>query len=301
VGGPGRVSIMAGDVAVTEINGRFQQLLGPGAHTLGRLEYIRAILDLRPQVRTASGVRLTTRDGIEVTADITVNFRLDTGGDYPSKAVPYPYNPEAVRQAIYNVTVLPDGTLSLWSNTPAASAKANLTTIIANYPLDELLHARAAADPFAAIRSELIHKIRPFLVGQGIELTSLHISRLELPQPVTEQYINYWRADWETKSQLQRADGNAMALEEIEIARAEAEMTMIQAIVEGVQYARQSGSSDNMREVIALRLVEALEKMARQSQQDAPLPITLLPQFNRWQQRLQSGAAAAEPPGAAVK
>jgi hypothetical protein len=68
-------------------------------------------------------------------------------------------------------------------------------------------------------------------------------------------------------------------LEEAELARAEAEVIMIQAIAEGLENARQAGSTGTMRDIIALRLVEALEKMARQSQNYEQLPLGLLPQI----------------------
>ncbi|MCP4427945.1 MAG: SPFH domain-containing protein [Chloroflexi bacterium] len=296
VGGPGRAAVIAGDVAVTELNGRFHRILGPGIHTLGRLEHIHTILDLRPQERIATDARLLTRDGIEIKADINVAFRLDTGDEFPSKSVPYPYDEDAVRLAAYNKTVLPDGSVSGWDNAPLNAAKINLVQIIARYRLDELLHARSAADPYRAIRTELIQKIRPFLLNQGIELTSIHISRLELPPDVANQYIRYWQTHWETKARLHEVDGEAMSLEEIEIARAEAEMTMIQAIVEGVQRARKASAANNMNEIIALRLVEAMEKVARQSQLEYPLPTSLLPQINTLRQQLQFDN---EPPGPA--
>ncbi len=293
VGGPGRIAVQAGDVAVTELNGRFHRILGPGAHTLGRLEHIYAMLDLRPQERVAQEVRLHTADGIEIQADITVAFRLDTGEEIPNQDRPYPYSEDAVRMAVYNQTVLPDGSVSGWDNVPLNHAKMNLVNIIGRYKLDELLHARSAADPYHAIRTELIQKIRPFLINQGIELTGIHISRLELPPDVAGQYIRYWRTHWETHVKLQEADGKAMSLEEKEIARAEAEMTMIQAIVEGVQRARRASNTNSMNEIIALRLVEALEKMARQSQQDIALPVSLLPQIDGLRQELPE-----EPPSA---
>ena len=135
-----------------------------------------------------------------------------------------------------------------------------------------------------------MHQVRPFLFNQGIELLSLHISRLDLPADVNEQYIQYWQTHWQTQIRLQQADGEAMALEEMEIARAEAEMTMIQAIVEGVQRARRISNTNNMHEIIALRLVEALEKMAKQSQQSAALPKSLLPQIDEMRQLLKTGA-----------
>lgn len=290
VGGPGRIAVVAGDVAVTELNGRFHRILGPGTHMLDRLEYVRAVLDLRQQERTATDVSLVTLDGIEISADVTITFRLEMGEELPGKNKPYPYDEEAVRLAAYNETVLANGTVSTWDNVPLNSVKANLTRIIANYRLDELLHTRQNDDPFQAIRNDLVHQLRPFLLNQGIELLSLHISRLDLPTAVSDQYIQYWQTYWETQIRLQQADGEAMALEEIEIARAEAEMTMIQAIVEGVQRARRISNTNNMHEIIALRLVEALEKMAKQSQQSAALPLSLLPQIDEIRRLLKAGS-----------
>jgi regulator of protease activity HflC (stomatin/prohibitin superfamily) len=165
----------------------------------------------------------------------------------------------------------------------------NLANIVANYRLDDLLHTRQADDPFLAVRNELVHKVRPFLFNQGIELLSLHISRLDLPEDVIQQYIEYWQTHLNTQVRLQEADGEAMALEEVEIARAEAEMTMIQAIVEGVERARRMSNTNNMHEIIALRLVEALEKMAKQSQQTAVLPMSLMPQIDAMRRQLNSG------------
>lgn len=290
VGGPGRIAVTAGDVAVTELNGRFHRILGPGSHMLDRLEFVHAILDLRQQERTAADVPLVTRDGIEVSADVTITFRLEMGEELPSKSNPYPYDEEAVRLAAFNETILADGVVSTWDNAPLNSVKTNLTKIVANYQLDELLHTRQNDDPFQAIRNDLVYQVRPFLINQGIELLSLHISRLNLPANVSAQYIQYWQTHWETQIHLQKADGEAMALEEVEIARAEAEMTMIQAIVEGVQRARRISSANNMHEIIALRLVETLEKMAKQSQQSAVLPMSLLPQIDEIRQLLKAGA-----------
>ena len=85
------------------------------------------------------------------------------------------------------------------------------------------------------------------------------------------------------------ADGQANALSETEIARAEAELLMIQAILEGLDNARRAGGVGTMREVVALRMIEALEKMARQSQQFQALPASLMPQLVDWQRQLRTG------------
>jgi hypothetical protein len=47
-----------------------------------------------------------------------------------------------------------------------------------------------------------------------------------------------------------------------------------------------------MREIVALRLIEALEKMAQQSQQIHPLPAKLLPQLHDIRRQLTPGTVS---------
>lgn len=287
VGGPGLVTVKNGNVAITELNGRFSRILGPGVHNLGRLEYVRAILDLRQQERSAEDVAAMTKDGIGVQAAITVTFRLSSGGETPTRGQPFPYDEEAVRTAAYAETVSDDGKVSTWDQLPLGRARGILAGIVAKYRLDEILFPDApASEPYYTIRQELTRKLRAALADLGIELTGVHVGRLELPEPVSHQYLEYWQAQWKTQIQLSRANGIASAVEEKERARAEAEVTMIQAIIEGVRRAQYSGSPAAMREIIALRLIEALEKMARQSEDLNPLPDTLLPQLTDFHRQL---------------
>jgi hypothetical protein len=87
-----------------------------------------------------------------------------------------------------------------------------------------------------------------------------------------------------------------------EFARAEAEATMLRAIAEGMKRTRQGGAQVRSREVVALRLVEALESLARQSQQLVPAPISLLTTLGGIRQQLATGdgppaTRAVMPPG----
>jgi regulator of protease activity HflC (stomatin/prohibitin superfamily) len=288
VGGPGRVRITSENVAVTELNGRFHRVLGPGKHRLGRFEYVHSVLDLRQQEREARNISLVTREGIEITTDLSVTFRISTGGEMPTKTKPFPYDEEAVHTVAYAVTVL-DDKVTTWETVPLRMAGGKLAKIVSQYRLDELLYPRAiASEPHLTIRNELERQVRANLRDMGIELTNIHMGRLELPDEVSDQYIEYWRSHLETKIRLSQADGAAYTLEEMEMAHAEAEWAMIQSIVEGVQRAQHAGSMGSMREIVALRLIEALEKMAKQSQQVQSLPPRLLPRLGRWREELVS-------------
>jgi regulator of protease activity HflC (stomatin/prohibitin superfamily) len=291
IGGPGQVNIADGEAATTEVNGRFQRVIGPGKARLERLEYIYTVVDLRQQQRVVKDIVLVTKDGIEIEVDVTLTYRVSTGGEPPTRSRPYPYDEEAVCRVAYAETVLPDNSVATWDAIPGNLAESNLIQIIARYDLDQLLYPySAASEPSLTIQNELTRRVRTGLEVVGIELTSLHLGRFRLPDEVIGQYIEFWQAHWETQVQQKQTDGEAYMLEEVEVARAEAEITMIRAIVEGLQKARSEGGADSMPEVVALRLIEALERVAEQSHQTYPLPAHLLPSLDDLRKQLMLNA-----------
>ncbi len=291
VGGPGSVKVPAGHVIVTELNGRFQRILATGKHTLGRYEYVHAVLNLQPQERTDNEFAAYSRDGIELRVGLSMVYRLKMGDQIATRENPYPFDETAVRTAAYAQTVTDDrGAVSTWEDTPLAMARSTMTGILAGFRLDEIISPqRPGEEPYRTLRNELLRQLRGRLDGLGIDLQAVGITRIDLPPGVTEQYIEFWKSHWESQMLLSLIDGTATAVEEVEIARAEAEIMMIQAIQEGVQRARREGATANMDEVIALRLVEALELMARNSQQTTPLPNTLIPQLDNLRKQLRDG------------
>ncbi len=299
VGGPGRVNVPPGHVIVTELNGRFQRILPAGSHSLGRYEYLHAVLDLQPQSRTVAEFTAYSRDGIELRVGLTIVYRIRRGDQMATRENPYPYDETAVRSAAYAQTVTNDsGTVVTWEDIPLNLAQGTFTGILAGFRLDEIFSPeRPGEEPFRTLRNSLRDRLRGALGELGVELLDAMINRIDLPPGVTEQYIDYWKSHWESQMMLNLVDGTATAVEEMEIARAEAEIMMIQAIQEGIQRARREGTPAHMEEVVALRLVEALEMMARQSQQLAPLPNTLLPQLDNLRKQLRDGNFDPKLPG----
>ena len=287
VGGPGWIQIGVSDVAVTEVNGRYYRIIPIGKHFLQSIEYIHTVLDLRPQERSSHDLLLITKDGIQIEANLRIAFRIDTGNNPPTKSYPYPYNQEAVRKIAYGQTVQPDGRTSSWDDLPIKVVQRELKKIVARYTLDEILNpSRPSEEPHLTIQSELTRQTRQSLANNGIQLTDLQIEKIAMPQDAMAQYIEYWQSHWESQIQISQADGDAYMLEEIEVARAEAEVTMIQAIMEGVQRAQQAGNARNVQEVIALRLIESLEKMARQSQAEHPISPQIMMELSSMRQEL---------------
>jgi regulator of protease activity HflC (stomatin/prohibitin superfamily) len=281
LGGPGRVIVDKGDVAVTELNGRFHRILPTGIHSLARFEQVRGVLDLRSQEREQAGVSLVTRDGIELKTDVGVTFRIIPGEEPSTKSRPFPFDRDAVRRAAYAETVLIDGAISTWESVVLGIVGDGLQQTVAGYRLDELINPdNPSANPHVALKSELEEQARPIARQAGIEILQIRLGRLEAPETVTNQRIRYWQAFWEKERRISEADGTAEAMAEEEMARAEAESEMLHAIVEGINQAQLENQHTSSRELVAIRLIEILERLAHNSQQISPLPADLLPQLH---------------------
>jgi hypothetical protein len=297
IGGPGQVLVAASDAIVTERNGRFYRVLGTGRYYLGRFESVRAVLDLRPQERAATNIPLITKDGINLSTSLSVTFAIAKGGHAPSKARPYPYDETAVRLAAYAETGQDDGSVSGWESAALNTTIGQLKSAVAKFRLDELIYPnRPSADPHQTVQSEMERKARDAAARFGVEIISTRLGRLELPEIVTDQRIKVWQTTWQKQELINRADGTAAALEETEMARAEGEAAIILAIVEGVQRARRDGNTNASREIVALRVVETLEKMARQTQHLSAEPIPgVVSQLQSLHRRLLTTSPSEQP------
>jgi hypothetical protein len=131
VGGPGRVEIEADNAIVTELNGRFRRVLGPGKHSLARFERVHAILDLRLQERLQTAVKIVTRDGIELETELGITFRIKQGETAPTKTNPFPFDETAARQAAYTQTALAGGGANNWQAQALTTAVSKLRDYVA--------------------------------------------------------------------------------------------------------------------------------------------------------------------------
>ncbi len=273
VGGPGQINLPATYVGVTEMNDRFCRILPPGKSNLHAFEYLHTVLDLRQQDRFEQKARLTSLDGLPFTASINIVYRLKTG-EAPNQKNPYPYDQEAVRTAAYIQTVMDDqGKVVGWENAPLGMATSILGDIVRKYPLDDIFFPKNKEHVLLEIIQKTFErKLYNTLSDIGLEMLEAHVVNIELPENVKHLYMDYWQSISETDIMLRKIEGEATAIERLEVARADAEETMINAILEGIDKAQQSGSSSKISEIVALRLVEALERMATDSPDASYLP-----------------------------
>ncbi len=288
VGGPGRVSIPSGHATVTEVNGRFYRVIGSGNHALDRFEYIHSVFDLRPQDRSNPEVKLYSREGLEVMTDVSVTFRVLAPEMTISAQQPYPYDATIIRKLAYKQLNLPGGRTSNWEGAALGAVKSALAASVSAFTLNELLKdEQTEIGAHLTIRRNVTREARVRLREQGIDLIRVRIGGFRFPDDVNELYIQYWRTYWDSQARVTLAEGEAIALQEMELVRAEAEIELVKAIVDGMQQARQQGYKGTINEIVALRFVEALERMALESESEIVLPERLLPQLQNLQDQLQ--------------
>ncbi|MDX1614188.1 MAG: SPFH domain-containing protein [Candidatus Promineifilaceae bacterium] len=287
VGGPVKVNVAPGDAVVTEQNGRFRRVLGPGSHKLIAYERPVAVLDVRPQERQTESARLVTRDGIELSATVSVTFQISSGAALPSEEILFPFDEEAVRQTAYLQINTADDEIVRWDTLALALTVAALAEIVAEYHLDELIYVDGDdSQGLRVIKGEMEQRARTRLRQLGIELRGSRLGPFELGPEIREQHQSRWRARWENRRRLQEADQQAAALQDEEVARAEAEALLLQAIAEGLRRVRQGGSQAQTRDVVVLRFVETLESLTRDNPPEVSPPADLLPLLDDLRQRL---------------
>ena len=312
IGGPGRVLIQEPYYAtVTESNGRFCRILGPGIQDLGAYEYIHSMLDLRQHEREGSKEFLT-RDGIKVRINVGVTFRiasndrlldnpvlLDTidpdvnHATRPTSQNLYPYGEIAARRAAYTKTVLDRdaNTVNDWHALPLILTQTRVRRALQELRYDELFAPDdPTRQPHPALRSQVIQSARVTLRRFGVHIIDVRLGAIApVADDVTNQHIGSWQAFWRKQAQITLAQGEAQAIEEIALARREAERVMLQAIIEAVQQAEQEQGSEVTRSIVALRVVETLDRMARRSERFAyPAGHTLIHQLENLQAALQN-------------
>lgn len=296
LGGPGRISVDGVDVVVTEKNGRYNRTLGSGTHALEPFEYVQAVIDVRPRERERKAIRLMTQDGIQMQVDVTIIYRLHPGDQVQTRANPYPFDPEAARKAAYTQIMLPKNYKKRWEDVTLDLTEQQLTSVIAKYRLDEILHPleNSASEPQLTILNELRRNLGIKLQEIGVQLVSLHLSRPELPPDVTKQYIAYWQAHWQISDAQHEARTRVSNSELLEEAQSDAELKMLEAIVAGLALAEQKGQGNQLNNLVTLRLVEALEKVTRQASTENSK--TLLPTLQALRQQQQLAIPATLPP-----
>jgi len=267
IGGPGRVVIPLEYAIQLERGGRLSRVIGPSVARLHRFEKVFKLVDLRQIIRKTTATALT-RDGIPITVEITTHSRVRQKEFPPEEASPkkpHLVDESAVKTLTVKTMMLKEGPRP-WEERAITFAGDILNDVLAKYRLDEVFEPLdEVADPRLAIQEEVKQTVAGYMKAIGIELTELWLGQFQLPEHVTEQYVDFWQSFHQRQDQERLADGRASAIREVGQARAQAQEQVINTLIASFQSARDAKPSVPAKQLLALRLIDSLEQLYRQT------------------------------------
>ena len=272
IGGPGFVNVGTGYVAVFERVGGPSKVAGSGEHFIRRFEHLREVIDLRDQFRKKDGVKVYTKDGIQVTVrNVEVAFRIHTQSRGRTEKELYPFSIGAVRRIAYTKTVSAAGP-SVWTDGVTGAVVKRITGFIANNVLDDIVAKPTPDSPDPRDKIKAIFnekKTRDAFLNMGVDLLWVSIGHIETPKDVIDQRLNAWRAAWMKQERVELASGEANKLRLMEYVRGLARIELLEKFTKGVPLSRDTAMPVDL---ILIQIAEVLNtrsgKSFRSSKED---------------------------------
>lgn len=246
--------------------------VGPGFVRLQPGEWPVQVIDLRRHVRGATATA-NTRDGIPLETKVSVTFQVkQSESDHEGDHLEFPYDKSAVLWVSQLNTFDQDNTIRSWSEQLAPQAATYMISEIAQFTLDELWQ-----DPsiFNGIQQRIRRQLRSTFDEWGIKVHQVKVAPVTLPDEIAAQRLANWRAPWESQIQAQTAASNAEALRRVKLARARAQVEIIEKIMQSIDEMRLTEEAD-LSQIVTLRIIDVLEDAATKSTTQTYLPSQVL-------------------------
>jgi regulator of protease activity HflC (stomatin/prohibitin superfamily) len=245
---------------------------------------VKAVVDLRPQLRTLTPVTATTKDGIEVKVDAFIAMRLACEEPQPRLDRSFPFDAESVRQAVHIQRVSQDGGESVrWDALVRQVCERVVRDIIAEYKLDELRGFEAHSQIASRVKDDIRKHLE--INDWRIDLISGGIGNIEPAHDVIQGRIEYWKAHWESLITVLKAKAEAKERTMIENARARVHRDLFLKLTQGLMPIKDL-DSNKAYELMVLNLLEAIEQ---EGTADPELTGPTASQMHMLQNRLATG------------
>jgi len=157
-----------------------------------------------------------------------------------------------------------------WDDLIPIIAPPIVKSVIVEYTCDELC---APGDPRVEIRQKILGRLKEVLEPLGIQILGGGISNI-VPadkdengeSKVIKQRMENWKADWKRKIDIELGKGEAEVTRQLESVRTQAQIKVMRDV------ARILADEAVPEQVIALRLIEAMEEMTGQKPVRRALP-----------------------------
>ena len=273
LGGPATLVIYDGIALYLESGGYFKRVVGPGSPPmpfLDRNETVKAIMDLRPQVKNGM-MHPWTKDGIQVDMEIRMECQVNASEKAleESQNLVYPFDPIAVKEAVEYTAVKRDPKTGLlfesdWLDGIWGQVTGYLARHISCHSVDEIALAKTKdvegesegnLQTFQLARNHL-DKINHDLAVRkcGAHVTNIHIM-LKFPKEVEEKRIAYWKSERDRLTIIRESKAEANSIRVREQTRARGERDVLDAITERLKRVK----PDNLTEPLLLSLIGILD------------------------------------------
>jgi hypothetical protein len=105
----------------------------------------------------------------------------------------------------------------------------------------------------------------------GIRIITVGVTPFQVQEDIKEQRVAIWQTDWERRILVEQGAAQAERSRRLKLARARAQIEMIERLTDGIEIIRQSGQ-ENVTDILALRLIEAIEEAETDAAVRAHIP-----------------------------
>lgn len=241
--GPGVLLIGQASAAVLRTDVSFTRAVGPGVVFTAPGERLAEALDLRRQVRRLRGrsaqalsAEGLTRDGIPISADLSVTFMLDPGhtyrpreGSHPALP-PFEFHPQSAVRAVYGHAYGESQDVP-WTELPLRLAADLWRERVKTRPLSAWAGPESDAPRIQAeVRAELLNRMQgaaptegtgravadgddreaQLLRARGIRVLDIQVGNVYLPDEVRQERIQQWQSQWTAAHQGELVEVRAL-------------------------------------------------------------------------------------------
>jgi hypothetical protein len=247
------ISVFEGD--------KFVGILGPGYKSIEPATQIGHLVDLRPQSRTRPFV-VTTRDGIRLEGELTVRFRIRPPQQV-TDAIPFPYDPNAVRDFVYADTAFRRDMLVGGYERVAPVAEIRLAERVGRHSLDELYQVNAlGSNPLTHLAQQVKGDVSADFKNKGLQIDILSLTPLRLPPAVADARFRQWEKGWKAAIEANKIGKGIKPLDQTGAAH---QMEVLDELHQSIQTLRQSGRhpyihaiADRLEQTVAIAATEGL-------------------------------------------
>lgn len=265
----------------------FARSAGPGFIRLKSGERVAEVLDLRTHRRQQT-VEATTRDGIELETTVAVTFHIQRETQPVEPDLPYPYDPDAVFQVHYLGSFSTGEETIPWSERVGRQAVGALVTELSRHTMDQLYGDTQPSVEVGVIANRIENQLRQSFERHGIDVISASVGQFRLPDELVRERIKNWQAGWQAQIEAERQAGEAEAQRRLQLARARAQIGIIDRLTRSID-ALSRQSDLELSEVVAIRVLEALQQSHRDESVLPLLPEQTLRMLRNMQTLLQDG------------